>query len=97
MVRGELKKEANVWRPMDRKNEKPFNCGDSARGLELVDGWFGTNAWRVIHFNFGLHDLKYLDEKKQYVSPDKGKQVAPPELYEKNLRALIARLQKTGA
>ncbi len=96
-VRAELKKEANIWRPMDRKNEKPFNCGDSARGLELVDGWLGTNLWRVIHFNFGLHDLKYLNEKKQYVSPDQGKQVAPPELYEKNLRALTARLKKTGA
>ncbi|MBL8992345.1 MAG: SGNH/GDSL hydrolase family protein, partial [Spirochaetia bacterium] len=49
------------------------------------------------HFNFGLHDLKYLDEKKQYVTPDKGKQVATPEVYEKNLRDFVAVLKKTGA
>lgn len=96
-VRAELQKEANIFRPMDRDGKKPFNCGDSARGIDLVGGWLGTNRWRVIHFNFGLHDLKYLDEKKQYVTPDKGKQVATPDVYEKNLRDFVALLKKTGA
>jgi acyl-CoA thioesterase-1 len=51
----------------------------------------------VIHFNFGLHDLKYLDANGKYVAPSKGKQVALPDQYEKNLRELVARLKKTGA
>jgi acyl-CoA thioesterase-1 len=97
LVRSELKGAANVLRPLEKSGKKPFNCGDSARGLQFLDSWIGDRQWRVIHFNFGLHDLKYLDEKGQYVTPDKGKQVASPEQYEKNLRELVARLKKTGA
>ncbi|MBI4977366.1 MAG: SGNH/GDSL hydrolase family protein [Spirochaetes bacterium] len=96
-VREQLKGVANVYRPLEKNGIKPLNCGDTARGLSQLDAWIGTNIFRVIHFNFGLHDLKYLDAKGQYVPPDKGTQVAPPEKYEKNLRDLVVRLQKTGA
>ncbi len=89
-VRALLKDRANVHRPS-------ANCGDTARGLAQLDAWLGTGKWDVIHFNFGLHDLKYLDEKGQYVPPEKGKQVAPVPQYEENLRQLVKRLQKTGA
>ena len=81
---------ANVHRPTG-------NCGDTARGLTSLDKMLGTGHWDVIHFNYGLHDLKYLDAKGAYVSPDKGKQVAPPEVYRKQLRAITQRLQATGA
>ena len=89
-VRAKLKGRANVHHP-------PENCGPTERGLARLDKWLGTNHWDVIHFNFGLHDLKYLDDKGQYVAPEKGKQVAPPDVYRKNLRELALRLQKTGA
>lgn len=89
-VREKLKDVANVHRPLE-------NCGDTARGLARLDVWLGQGHWDVIHFNFGLHDLKYLDAKRNYVAPENGKQVAPPQDYEKNLRELVARLQKTGA
>jgi acyl-CoA thioesterase-1 len=89
-VRAKLKGRANIHHPAE-------NCGPTERGLAQLDKWLGTNHWDVIHFNFGLHDLKYLDDKGQYVEPDKGKQVAPPEVYRKNLRELALRLQKTGA
>ena len=89
-VRAKLKDVANVHHPAE-------NCGPTERGLTRLDKWLGTNHWDVIHFNFGLHDLKYLDEKGQYVAPEQGKQVAPPEVYRKNLRDLAQRLQKTGA
>jgi hypothetical protein len=92
-VREMLKGKANVHRP-------PANCGDSGRGLKNLDKWLATDGdtrWAIIHFNFGLHDLKYLDANGKYVSPDKGKQVASTETYEKNLRELVARFQKTGA
>jgi hypothetical protein len=49
-VREMLKGLANVHRP-------PVNCGDTGRGLRLLDVWLGTEPWHVIHFNFGLHDL----------------------------------------
>ncbi len=89
-VRELLAGKANVYRP-------PENCGDTARGIKRLDAWLGEQKWDVIHFNFGLHDLKYLDEKGAYVTPDKGKQVASPEQYEKNLRQIVERLKKTNA
>lgn len=89
-VREQLAGRANVHRPAE-------NCGDSARGVASIDKWLGSEKWDVIHFNFGLHDLKYLDEKNALASPEKGKQVASPEVYEKNLRTIVARLKQTGA
>ena len=89
-VRARLTGKANVHRP-------PENCGETARGVRSLDKWLGAGKWDVIHFNFGLHDLKYLDEKGAYVTPDKGKQVASLGDYEKNLRAIVARLKQTGA
>jgi hypothetical protein len=89
-VRDLLKGKANVHRPA-------ANCGPTERGLDQLDKWLGDGKWDVIHFNFGLHDLKYLDAAGKYVDPSQGKQVAPPEVYEKNLRELVTRLQKTGA
>ena len=80
-VRAALRGIANVLRP-------PTNCGATPSGLQRIDGWLGTGRWDVIHFNFGLHDLRYLPS---------GEQLAPPARYEKNLRLLIARLKQTGA
>lgn len=89
-TRARLAGKANVHRPAE-------NCSDSGKGVRTIDKWLGTGKWDVIHFNFGLHDVKYLDEKGALVSPEKGKQVASVAEYEKNLRALVASLKKTGA
>src|SRR3954467_10868139 len=59
-VREMLKGKANVHRP-------PANCGPTERGLDQLDKWLGDGKWDVIHFNFGLHDLKYLDANGKYV------------------------------
>lgn len=90
LVRADLAGRANVHRPAE-------NCLQTAYGLDHLAEWLGLGRWDVIHFNFGLHDLKYLDAKRNYVTPDKGRQVAPPDQYEKNLRELVARLKRTGA
>ena len=79
-VREALAGKANVHRPA-------ANCGPTIRGLESLDEWLGEDSWDVIHFNWGLHDLKYMD----------GKQQVPPAEYEKNLGELVKRLKKTGA
>lgn len=89
-VRELLKDKANVHRALG-------NSGDTTRGLQQLDTWLGTGKWDVIHFNFGLHDLKWLDAKGKYVDPDKGKQVNPVPAYEENLKKLVVRLKTTGA
>ena len=63
-VREKMKGLANVHRALG-------NSGDTARGLAQLDKWLGKDHWDVIHFNFGLHDLKYLDDKGNYVPPEK--------------------------
>lgn len=89
-VRELLKGVANVHRPLT-------NCGPTTRGVEELDRWLGNGRWDVIHFNFGLHDLKYVDEKGQNASPEKGKVQVPIENYKKNLDAMAVRMKKTGA
>lgn len=89
-VRAKLAGKANVHRPLE-------NCGDTARGVASIDKWLGTGKWDVIHFNFGLHDLKYLDAAGQLAAPDKGKQVHTLAEYEANLRKIVTRLKQTGA
>lgn len=66
----------------------PENGGPTARGVEAIDAWLGDEPWDVIHFNFGLHDLR--------MEPDGSRQVSEED-YEANLRFLLARLQQTGA
>lgn len=66
----------------------PENGGPTARGLEAIEAWLGDGSWDVIHFNFGLHDLKVTESGERQVSePD----------YEANLRSLVATLKQTGA
>jgi acyl-CoA thioesterase-1 len=89
-VRELLRGVANVHRP-------PTNCGPTTRGVEQIDAWLGDGRWDVIHFNFGLHDLKHVDGKGKNASPDKGKVQVPLERYGKNLDALVVRMRKTGA
>lgn len=79
-VRADLAGKANVHRA-------PTNCGPTIRGLEQIDKWLGDGHWDVIHFNWGLHDLKQINGKRQ----------VPLDQYEKNLKTLVARMKKTGA
>jgi acyl-CoA thioesterase-1 len=64
------------------------NAGPSSNGVFLIDTWLGKNKWDIIHFNFGLHDLKRLDD---------GKQQVPLDAYERFLRLIVQRLKRTGA
>ena len=58
----------------------------------------GSKKWDVIHFNWGLHDLKYVDQKGNRVAPkSRGKRLHRPEQYAMNLEELVLRLKKTGA
>jgi lysophospholipase L1-like esterase len=64
----------------------------SGGGLDL-DG-----SWDVIHFNHGVWDQATFDDKKSgRVMGDKGVMRTAIEDYEKNLRAIVARLKQTKA
>ncbi|MEI6150696.1 MAG: SGNH/GDSL hydrolase family protein [bacterium] len=65
------------------------NCEDSGNVLAHLDRWLGAGAWRVIHFNCGLHDIKC----------ERGTRVCktPGDRYRDNLRGVCDRLRKTGA
>jgi len=92
-VREMLKGKANVHRPLT-------NCGPTTRGVAGLDAWLGDKKWDVIHFNFGLHDLKYIGPKGQGLADPRlatSRVQVPIDDYEKNLRKIVARLKKTGA
>ncbi len=76
-----LKGKANVHRI-------PTNGGPTKNGTANIEKWLGTGKWDVIHFNWGIHDLKFM--------PDGKRQVEPAD-YERNLRTLVARMKATGA
>ena len=39
-------------------------------GIQFLESWLGKDKWDVIHFNFGLHDLKLIWDGGQQVSID---------------------------
>ena len=81
-TRALLAGKANVHRP-------PVNCGNTTTCLRDIDTWLGDGQWDVIHFNFGIHDIKC--PKRDGVN-----QTAIGR-YEENLGTIVARLKKTGA
>ncbi|MDE0261259.1 MAG: SGNH/GDSL hydrolase family protein [Bryobacterales bacterium] len=89
-LRAALDGIANVHRP-------PENCAHTWKGLESIDRWLGEGKWDLIHFNWGLHDLKYVDEEGKLALPPKGKQVSTLAEYAANLEKLVQRLNQTGA
>ncbi len=89
-TRERLKGRANVHRP-------PRNCGPTSRGLAHLEEWLGTLKWDVIHFNWGLHDLKFVDGEGKLTDAGKGRHFTSVDQYKENLRNLVSRLKTTGA
>ncbi|TXT37504.1 MAG: arylsulfatase A family protein [Planctomycetota bacterium] len=79
-VRKLLDGKANVHRI-------PVNGGPTTNGVKNLKAWLGDGKWDVIHFNWGLHDLKLIDGKHQ----------VPIDEYEKNLRELVTQMKATNA
>lgn len=92
-VRALLKGKANVHRI-------PTNGGPTTNGLKNIQAWLGDGKWDVIHFNWGLHDLKYIQDdpskRADPKAPGSHQQVAVAD-YEKNLASLVKTMQATGA
>ena len=90
---------AMVVRPMNN-HRAAENCAGTDRGLQAIDRWLsiGGGKWDVIHFNFGLHDLKHVNPEDGRNSNDKSHpEQSPPEEYEKQLTEIVGKLKATGA
>lgn len=94
-----LKDEAIVTRPVTEKGKR-INCAGTQNGVINIDRWLQSQGgnWDVIHFNFGLHDLKRIDPTtgKSSNNPEDPNQ-SPPAEYEKQLRTIVEKLKKTDA
>jgi acyl-CoA thioesterase-1 len=80
-VRKLLAGKANIHRV-------PENAAFTKHGLTRIDAWLGNGNWDVIHFNFGLHDVKRMEDGNPQVSLSD---------YEANLRKLVDRMKSTSA
>lgn len=89
-AREALAGKANVFRPKT-------NCGPTTRGTEQIDAWLGDRRWDVVHWNFGLHDLKYMGPNGENLADPAAENSHPQvaiDAYEAHIKALAERIKK---
>lgn len=98
-IRELLKGKANVYRPVNAKGTRPVNCSGTLFGLQRCNGILKAHQWDVIHFNWGLHDLKHVKKAGTHDKSNdpKSPRQASPEVYEANMQKIVAALRKTNA
>ena len=92
-VRKLLKGKADVFRIKG-------NGKYSAFGLQNVEKWVSPRKYDVIHFNWGLWDLCYRNPKfktQWHRDKENGKLTATLDEYQKNMKAIVGKLKKTGS
>lgn len=99
-VQAALAGRAHVQRPLLPDGKRAENCAGTTKGIANIERWLAREggAWDVIHFNFGLHDLKR-------VQPDSGKNSndpahphqASPAVYARQLAMIVDALERSGA
>lgn len=88
---------AEVKRPT-LDNGEAENCEGTANGLKNIHRWLGNTSWDLIHFNFGLHDLKHVDATTGEGSQNPNDPLqADLKQYKKNLSEIVEILKETGA
>ncbi len=97
IVHGLLDGEAYVTRPLNKQGGY-LNCEGTTRGLQLLETWLAADDWDLIHFNFGLHDLKHVHPEtgRNSTNPDHPQQANLAQ-YTRNLRKIVRQLQATRA
>jgi len=91
VVRAKLAGKANVV-------HNPGNAEGTKLGLEKLREWLGDTKWDVIHFNWGLHDMKRVKAETGENSNDPNDpRQADLETYTANLEILVKQLKATGA
>ncbi|GAB1452270.1 SGNH/GDSL hydrolase family protein [Draconibacterium sp.] len=104
IVKEMLAGQANIYRPT-LENGEPENCEGTTNGVKNLDRWLSKSGvvdnafqWDIIHFNFGLHDIKHVDPVtgKNSNNP-KDPQQADLKQYKKNLEIIVEKLKTTSA
>ena len=101
-VKGKLIGKANVYRPVFESGEME-NCQGTTNAINKLNRWLTKTGpenihWDIIHFNFGLHDIKHVDPKTGENSNNpKDPQQADLKQYKKNLELIVQKLKTTGA
>ena len=92
--------KAIVVRPYVLETGKPENCEGTTKGVKAVERWLKLHegSWDIIHFNFGLHDIKRINPntKRSSDNPNHPPQ-ASLDLYIAQLREIAQVLRKSGA
>jgi acyl-CoA thioesterase-1 len=97
-VKEALKGKVNFFRPLNSKGGYD-NCAGTTKGVQLIDKWLAlSDKWDVIHFNFGLHDLKHVDPiTGKNSTKEEDPQQADLKTYKKNLKLIVKKLKATNA
>ena len=98
-VRALLGDDAIVIRPT-QANGRAENCEGTNKGIKHIDRWLAIDGgnWDVIHFNFGLHDIKHVNPDTGRGSGDPTHALqAPLPIYTQQLNAIIDKMSATGA
>ena len=89
-----------VVRPMARNGRGFENCEGTTKGVAELERWLALEGgdWDIIHFNFGLHDLKRVHPGTMRNSndPDHPRQ-AELEVYADQLARIVDRLEQEDA
>lgn len=75
------------------------NCEGTTKGVAQIEAWLGDNDWDLIHFNFGLHDIKRVKAvgtNKNSNDPNDPYQ-ADLETYAQNLQQIVEALKQSDA
>ncbi|MEN8662940.1 MAG: SGNH/GDSL hydrolase family protein [Lentimonas sp.] len=99
-VRHLSKGKANVFRPMSSNGKRRVNCGGTIAGVKNIDNWLAVvPRWDVIHFNWGLHDLKHVKKPgtSEKSNDPKDPTQATLEEYAANLQVIVDKLKATDA
>jgi acyl-CoA thioesterase-1 len=99
-VRKLLGEEAVVVRPTQDAGAKAENCAGTNYGKDHVERWLALDGgpFDVVHFNFGLHDLKRVNPETGSNSKDPADpNQAPLDTYGVQLRSISRRLLDSGA
>jgi lysophospholipase L1-like esterase len=92
LVRTQLKGKANVI-------HNPGNAQGTTLGLIKLKAWLGDTKWDVIHFNWGLHDLKHVTKagtSNNSNDPNDPQQADLPT-YIANMEVLVKQLKATDS
>lgn len=98
LVQKMISDEAVVRYPITSEGN-PENCCGTKFGVENMDRWLQIEGgkWDVIHFNWGLHDLKHENSSGTPSELEADPPQSSVEVYEKQLGELVEKMQATGA